>query len=78
MMNLEKYQQTFITLFGVTKQDLKKLTYQGTDRWDSVGHMNLITELEEKFNITMETGDIMDFHSYIEGIEILNKYGIRI
>lgn len=62
--------------FGVKEQELQKLTYQGVDSWDSVGHMGLIAELEETFNIMIETDDIIDFNSFIKGQEILKKYGI--
>ena len=76
MTNIEKYNQTFITSFGVKEQDLQKLAYQGIDAWDSVGHMNLITQLEETFDIMFETDDIINFNSYIKGYEILERYGI--
>ena len=78
MTNIEKYNQTFITTFGVKEQELKKLTYQGVDTWDSVGHMGLIAELEETFNIMIETDDIIDFNSYLKGYDLLSKYGIRL
>ncbi|MCX6286377.1 MAG: acyl carrier protein [Bacteroidetes bacterium] len=74
MTNIEKYKQVFITLFGVKEKELQKLTYQGVDAWDSVGHMGLITELEETFNIMIETDDIIDFNSFLKGYEILSKY----
>ena len=76
MTNIEKYRQAFITLFGVKEQVLQKLTYQGVDAWDSVGHMSLITELEDTFDIMMETDDIIEFNSFKKGYEILKKYGI--
>jgi len=34
--------------------------------------------LEEAFNITMETDDIVDFSSFEKGIEILKKYKVSI
>ena len=74
MTDIEKYRQVFITLFGVKEKELQKLTYQGVDAWDSVGHMGLITELEETFDILIETDDIIDFNSYLRGYEILSKY----
>jgi acyl carrier protein len=74
MTNSEKYKQVFITLFDVTDKELQKLTYQGVDTWDSVGHMELITKLEETFNIIFETDDIVDFNCYSKGYEILSKY----
>ena len=74
MTNIEKYNQTFIVTFGVKEQELKALTYQGVDTWDSVGHMALIAELEETFNIMIETDDIIEFNSFLKGYEILSKY----
>jgi acyl carrier protein len=78
MTNIEKYKQTFLTTFGVGERELQKLTYQGVDAWDSVGHMALIAGLEEIFDIMIETDDILDFNSFKKGYEILNKYGIEL
>jgi len=38
--------------------------------------MSLIAELEESFDIMIETDDIIDFSSYMKGQSILKKYGI--
>lgn len=79
MTNLEKYNQAFIEIFEVTIEQLGEgLTYQSVDNWDSVGHMGLIGELEDAFDIMMETDDIIDFNSYEKGKEILSKYDITI
>jgi acyl carrier protein len=43
----------------------------------SYGHMGLIAAIEEAFDITMETDDIIDFSSYKKGFEKLAKYGIE-
>ena len=40
--------------------------------------MTLIADLEETFNVTLETDDIVDFSSYSKGISILKKYNINI
>ena len=54
-----------------------QLAYQGVENWDSVGHMSLVAELEDTFDIMLETDDIIDFSSYDKGIEILRKYDIE-
>lgn len=78
MKNLEKYNKAFRDSFELTDTQLAGLTYQGIDLWDSVGHMTLIANLEETFDIMMETDDIIDLSSYEKGIEILaSKYGIQ-
>ena len=46
--------------------------------WDSIGHMSLISALEEAFNIMFETEDILSLISYDQGIEILKKYGVEL
>ena len=78
MSNLEKYNQAFIEVLEITADMLnEKLIYQSIESWDSVGHMNLVAELEDAFDIMMETDDIIDFSSYEKGKEILEKYGIQ-
>ncbi len=79
MTNLEKYNKAYIEIFEITENQLGlELTYQSIDNWDSVGHMGLIGELEDTFEIMMETDDIIDLDSYEKGKELLKKYDIII
>ncbi len=78
MENIKKYETAFCDAFELSNEKLQGLTYQGTELWDSVGHMTLISNLEEAFDIMMETDDIIDLSSYEKGIEILsNNYNIH-
>ena len=78
MGNLTKYNDAFCETFEIEKEKLVGLQYQGTTLWDSIGHMALISTLEEAFDIMMETDDIIDLSSYEKGKEILSsKYGIQ-
>ena len=43
-----------------------------------IGHMTLMSGLEEGFGITLKTDDIVDFSSFKKGIEILKKYKVEI
>lgn len=74
MTNLEIYNNAFKEAFGIEESDLAGLEYQSIPAWDSVGHMNLISVLEDGFGIMMDTDDIIDFSSYEKGKEILAKY----
>jgi acyl carrier protein len=75
--NLGKYDLLFRDVFSLNQNQLdSSLLYQSVPSWDSVGHMELISRLEESFEITMEMDDIIDFSSYEEGKKILSKYGI--
>jgi acyl carrier protein len=76
--NSEKYNKAFIETFGIEEKDMKGLKYQGVQGWDSVGHMLLIAELEDAFDIMFDTDDIIDFSSFEKGKEILKKYNVEI
>lgn len=79
MSNLEKYNEAFIKGLEIPADMVNEnLKYQNIDNWDSVGHMNLIAELEDVFDIMMDTDDIIDLSSYEKGKEILKKYDIEI
>lgn len=77
MTNLEKYNKAFCDSFEITEDKLAGLKYQQIELWDSVGHMTLVANLEDAFDIMMETDDIIDLSSYEKGMEILSqKYNV--
>ena len=79
MTNIEKYNQVFTSTLEITENQLKGLSYQSVELWDSVGHMTLVANLEDTFDIMMETDDIIDLSSYEKGIEILKEmYGVEL
>ena len=65
--------------FEISKDQLTGLKYQDIEAWDSVGHMQLVAELEDAFDIMMDTDDIIDLSSYEKGQKILSKeeYGVE-
>ena len=74
MSNKEKYQDIFIKSLSIdVKKFNENLKYNEIPEWDSIGHMTLMSSLEEGFKITLETDDIVDFSSYKKGMEILNN-----
>ena len=79
MTNREKYVQVFVDSFSVNPDQLdENFVYQCVPEWDSIGHMGMIANLEETFDIMMETDDIIDFGSFTKGIELLAKYDVTI
>jgi len=77
MDNIKKYDSAFIETFSIENKGLQDLEYNKIEQWDSIGHMTLISDLEDKFKITFETDDVVDFSSYKKGKEILKKYKIN-
>lgn len=78
MTNLEKYDNAFMSALKVTADKLPGLVYQQIKSWDSVGHMQMIAELEDAFDIMMDTDDIIDLSSYEKGKEIMKKYEVEL
>ena len=78
MTNFEKYINVFTETFGITADETKDLKYQSIEEWDSVGHMGLVANIEDSFNIMLDADDIIDFSSFGKGIEILKKYTIEL
>lgn len=75
----DKYIEIFVNVFEVDKSELNdSFTFKATEKWDSLAHMTLITELEDNFDIMFETEDILHFGSFTNGIKILKKYGVDI
>ena len=54
--------------------DVTTLAYREHPNWTSLGHMTLVAALEDKFDVMMESDDILDMSSYAKAIEIMRKY----
>ena len=79
MENKKKYQEIFIKSLAIGDEKFSdQIKYNEIPEWDSIGHMTLMSGLEEGFSITLETDDIVDFSSFKKGIEILKKYKVEI
>ena len=65
MTNLEKYKNIFIESLSIKPDAFsEEIKYNDVSEWDSIGHMTLMSALEDGFEITLETDDIIDFSSY--------------
>ena len=61
-----------IQIIYLLESFLEKLTYNDIPEWDlQLCHKTLMSELEEGFNISIDTDDIIDFSSFKKGIQIL-------
>ena len=78
MSNKKKYRDIFIQSLSIDEKKFnEKIKYNEIPEWDSIGHMTLMSGLEEKFSISMDTDDVVDFSSFEKGIQILEKYGVK-
>jgi len=75
--NLNKLQACFMTALGVPAEAVTDaLAYNSIREWDSLGHMNLMSELESVFDVMLDTDDILGLSSVAKSKEILTKHGV--
>ena len=78
MKNKNKYIEIFVKSLSIDKKKFKEsIKYNDIPEWDSIGHMTLMSDLEDEFKISIETDDVIDFSSFKKGILILKKYKIN-
>ena len=59
-------------VFGIDKDEVtEELEYQSIPSWDSINHLELVTELESEFNVEFEMDDIIAMESIAKIREIL-------
>ena len=73
----EKLENLLKETFQIEKINLES-SMDDIPEWDSIGHMTLMSNLEEAFKVTLETDDIVDFSSFKKGKEILKKSDLKI
>lgn len=79
MTNLEKYNQIFVDVFSIEKDQLNAdFDKQHVEGWDSVRQLSLTTAIEDTFDIMLDADDIIELSSYEKGREILRKYDIEL
>jgi acyl carrier protein len=53
--------------------DVETLAYGQHPNWDSVGHMALVAEFEDAFDVRLEPDDVLELSSYAKGVELLQR-----
>lgn len=77
MKNSEKLRNIFVDTLSVDSSVVTdSLKFNSIPEWDSIAHMALVTEIDDVFNIMLETDDVLDMSSFAKAKEILSKYDI--
>lgn len=77
MNNIEKYRNALIEGLDLDQDAvLEELKLNVTKEWDSIGHMGLIAEIEDVFDVEIDYDVITEFNSYQSGIELLERLGV--
>ena len=75
-----KLKTAFVDALGIDAEetDWANLKYRSIPEWDSVAHMQLVAEIEDAFDIMLETDDVIGMSSFEVAKEILAKYGVDV
>lgn len=75
----EIYDKIFAEVFEVNTADLNEgFSSDNVENWDSVAQLNLVSSLEDEFDVMFDTDDILELNSYVKGFEVLERMGIKI
>ncbi len=75
----QKLFDTFAKALGVDAGRITpELGYNTIPEWDSVAHMVLIAQIEEAFDVMLDTDEIIDMSSPAKAIDILKAHNIDI
>ena len=69
----------FVDALGIDEgaTDWGALAYRSIPEWDSVAHMQLVAELEDVFDIMLDTEEVIGMSSYEVAKQILAKHGVE-
>lgn len=57
--------------------DVDGLEYRGIEKWDSLAHMSLVAEIEDTFDVMIDTDEVIDMSSFQVAKEILQKHDVE-
>ncbi|NVK57580.1 MAG: acyl carrier protein [Alteromonadaceae bacterium] len=78
MDNQQKLIDAFTQALGIEANAVTdELTYNTIPQWDSTAHMVLVAELENTFDVMLDTDDIIDMSSVAQAKLILQKYDVN-
>lgn len=79
MTGLDRLKATFTESLGLAPDvSFDSLEYAKTPGWDSVAHMRLVAEIENAFDIMLDTEDVIAMSSFGVAKDIVTKYGVSL
>ena len=78
MTNLDRLRVAFRTALALPEDyDVDKLEYRGIEKWDSLAHLSLVGEIEDAFDVMLDTDEVIDLGSFDKAVDILGKHDVE-
>lgn len=55
---------------------VQSFTYGTTPGWDSLAHMQLVSELEATFDVLLEADEVVELNDFQAAKDILGRHGV--
>jgi len=73
----DSLKEAFSSTIGLSHDaDWTSVNYGTTNGWDSMAHMQLVTEIEMRFNIMLSTDEVIGLSSFDKAKQIVAAHGI--
>ena len=70
-----RLRRVFVRALGLAESfDVEALEYQGIREWDSLAHMTLVAEIENEFEIMLDTDEVIGMSSFAKAREIVAEH----
>ena len=69
----DKLTNIFASVFEVAPDKVTEIEYQSVDAWDSIGHMMMISEVEEEFGISIPMDEVIVISNFKECCAVVEK-----
>lgn len=71
----DKLRDVFVDALGIpADQVVPELEYNSIPQWDSLAHMRLVAEIEDGFDIMIDSEDLIGMSSFAIAIDIVKRY----
>jgi len=76
--NTDKLKRVFAESLGISANKVKNsLAYQKEPKWDSISHMVLVSNIENEFEISFDTDEVIAMSTFAIAVKILKKHKIN-
>lgn len=72
----DRLKKVFADALGIDPEttDWSSLAYRKIPQWDSVAHMNLVAEIEDEFDIMLETDEVIAMSSFAIALQTVSGH----
>ena len=74
---IDRLQDVFRAVFELSAgTDTREMPEQGSPKWDSLGHVSLVTAIESEFELSLDAADQLCMRSYAATLALLEEKGL--